>query len=184
MSWKFDKAHSSVEFSVRHMMISKVRGRFEDFEVSVDFDENNPANTTIEATIDVASINTREPQRDGHLKSPDFFDAATYPTMTFKSSRVEKVDANHAKLIGDLTIQNVTKPVTLDVEYVGKAKNPFTGSETVGFTANGKISRKEWGMTWNQALETGSIMDGDEVTLHLEVELVKESESVAEAAAV
>lgn len=184
MSWKFDKAHSSVEFSVRHMMISKVRGRFEDFEVSVNFDETNPANTTVEATIDVASINTREPQRDGHLKSPDFFDAATYPAMTFKSTRVEKVDANHAKLTGDFTIQNVTKPITLDVEYTGKAINPFTGGETVGFTANGKISRKEWGMTWNQALETGGIMVGDEVTLHLEVELIKESEPVAEAAAV
>ncbi|MCB0194411.1 MAG: polyisoprenoid-binding protein [Anaerolineae bacterium] len=181
MSWQLDKAHSSVEFSVRHMMISKVRGRFEDFEVTVNFDENNPADTTVDATIEVASINTREPQRDGHLKSPDFFNADAYPTMTFKSTKVEKVDDNHAKLTGDLTIQNVTKPVTLDVAYEGKAKNPFTGGETVGFTANGKISRKEWGMTWNQALETGGIMVGDEVTIHLEVELVKVTEEVAEA---
>ncbi|MCB0208895.1 MAG: polyisoprenoid-binding protein [Anaerolineae bacterium] len=182
MSWQLDKAHSSVEFSVRHMMISKVRGRFEDFEVTVNFDESNPTNTSVDATVDIASINTREPQRDGHLKSPDFFNADAYPTMTFKSTKVEKVDNSHAKLIGDLTIQNVTKPVTLDVEYAGKAVNPFTGSETVGFTANGKISRKEWGMTWNQALETGGIMVGDEVTIHLEVELVKESEQVAEQA--
>ena len=182
MSWQLDKSHSSVEFSVRHMMISKVRGRFEDFSVDINFDENNPANTTVEATVQVDSINTREAQRDGHLKSPDFFDADTYPTMTFKSTRVDKVDAKHAKLIGDLTIKNTTNSVTLDVEYVGQAKNPFTGDVTAGFTASGKINRKDWGMAWNQALETGGILVGEEVPIHVEVELVKQSQDVAAAA--
>ena len=117
MTWQIDSAHSHVAFSVRHMMISKVRGRFENFNGVIDFDENNPAASTVNVEIDAASINTREDQRDGHLRSPDFLNAENYPTLTFQSKRVEQASSNSGKLIGDLTIHGVTKEVTLDVEY-------------------------------------------------------------------
>jgi polyisoprenoid-binding protein YceI len=160
------------------MMISKVRGRFEDFEAKVNLDDQQPNNTTVDVTVDIASINTRDAQRDGHLKSADFFDAASYPNMTFKSNRVEQIDNSHARLYGDLTIKGISKPVTLDVEYVGHAVNPFSGQSSFGFTANGKINRKEWDMTWNQALETGGILVGEEISIHIELELIKEGEAI------
>lgn len=181
MSWQVDKAHSSIEFSVRHMMISKVRGRFENFDAVVNFDENNPAGTTVDVKVELASINTKEGQRDGHLKSPDFLDVESYPTMTFKSTSVEKIGDNQAKLAGDLTIKDITRQVSLDVDFVGRAHNPFTGQLTYGFSATGTINRKDWGMTWNQALETGGILVGEDVSIHIDLELVKETEAVASA---
>ena len=173
MAWQIDPTHSHVQFTVRHMMISKVRGSFEKFSGTVDFDENEPTKSSVDVTIDVNSINTREEQRDGHLKSPDFFDAATYPTITFKSTGAEKTGENRGKLHGDLTIKGVTQPVTLDVEYAGQAKSPW-GTTSAGFTASGKISRKDWGLTWNQALETGGVLVGDDVQMDIEIELVKQ----------
>jgi polyisoprenoid-binding protein YceI len=181
MSWQVDKAHSSIEFSVRHMMISKVRGRFEDFDAVVNFDEHSPANTTVDVNVQLASINTKENQRDGHLKSPDFFDVETYPTMTFKSTQVEQTGENQAKLVGDLTVKDITRQISLDVDFVGQAHNPFTGQLTYGFSASGKINRKNWGMTWNQALETGGILVGEDISINIELELVKEVEAVVTA---
>ena len=178
MSWQLDKAHSSIEFSVRHMMISTARGRFEEFDGTFDVNESDPAQSNISVEIQVASLNTKEAQRDGHLKSPDFFEVDKYPTMTFTSTQVEKVTDQKVRLIGDLTIKGVTKEVGLDVNYAGQAKSPW-GAVSAGFTGSTKISRKAWGLTWNQTLETGGVLVGDEVTISIELELVKQPEAEA-----
>lgn len=174
MSWQIDTAHSQIQFTVRHLMISKVRGSFEKFSGTVTLDESAPANTTVDVQIETGSVNTREPQRDGHLRSPDFFNSEAFPLMTFKSKRVDVVDGHHAKLIGDLTIRDVTREVTLDVEYLGQAKSPW-GTTSAGFTATTKINRKDWNLTWNQALETGGVLVGEEVEISIELELVKQA---------
>ena len=181
MAWQIDNAHSEIQFSVRHMMISKVRGSFENFTGEIELSEENPAAATVDVTVDMASINTREGQRDGHLKSPDFFDVENYPTMRFVSTGVERTGDKSAKLHGNLTIRDVTKPLTLDVEYQGMAKSPW-GTTSAGFTASGKLNRKDWGLNWNQALETGGVLVGEEVTINIEVELVKQEENDAVAA--
>jgi len=180
MSWQIDSAHSQISFTVRHMMISKVRGRFESFTGEINFDENNPENTTVYIEIDAASINTREEQRDGHLKSPDFLNAEQYPKLVFKSKRVEKSSDNTGKLIGDLTIRDVTREVVLDVEYAGIAKSPW-GTISAGFSATTTINREDWGLTWNQALETGGVLVGKEIKIEIELELVKQPEAEASA---
>lgn len=175
MSWKIDPAHSEINFAVRHMMISKVRGQFEQFDGTVEFDERNPQNTKVDVKIDAASITTKENQRDGHLRSADFLNAEKYPYLTFKSSSVERTGEKTARLAGDLTIQEVTKPVALDVEYAGMAKSPW-GSTSAGFSARTKINREDWGLTWNVALETGGWLVGKEIEIFIEVELIKEAE--------
>lgn len=172
MSWQIDTSHSHINFTARHMMISKVRGSFESFSGTVNYDEANPTNTTVNIEVDLASINTRDEQRDGHLKSPDFFDVANHPTMTFVSSRVEQIDENNGRLIGDLTIKGITKEVALAVEYAGLAKSPW-GTESAGFSASGSLNRKEWGLNWNQALETGGVLVGEKINIEIELELVK-----------
>ncbi|HZY40987.1 MAG TPA: YceI family protein, partial [Anaerolineae bacterium] len=139
MAWVIDSAHTEVNFSVRHMMISNVRGQFQKLTGTVEFDEGNPAATKVDVQIETASVNTRDEKRDGHLKSPDFFDAAQYPYLTFKSQRVELKDASHARLIGDLTIRDVTKQVALEVEYNGSAKSPW-GTTSAGFSAKTSIN--------------------------------------------
>ncbi len=176
MAWQIDDAHSAIQFKVRHMMISSVRGVFESFHGTVDLDEANPENTTVDITVDVSSLNTRDKQRDTHLRSNDFFNAETEPDMRFKSTKVERTGDATAKLTGDLTIRGVTHPVTLDVEYQGKAKSPW-GTTSVGFTADGKLNRKDWNLNWNQALETGGWLVGDTVEIHAEVELVQQAEA-------
>ena len=176
MSWNIDSSHSEIQFVVRHMMLSKVRGQFEKFTGTVNLDENNPANTSVDIQIEVNSINTRDAKRDGHLRSPDFFNAEVYPHMTFKSSRVEVLDLKHAHLIGDMTIRDVTHPVTLNVEHLGMVKNPW-GMTSTGFTASTRISRKDWGLTWNMALESGGFLVGDEIEINIELELVKQPEA-------
>ena len=181
MSWQIDPAHSQIQFSARHMMISNVRGRFESFTGSVEFDEIDTTRSRVEVEIDAASINTREPQRDGHLKSPDFLNAEQYPYLRFKSTRVEKVDDTHGRIVGDLTIRDMTQQVVLNVEYAGQAKSPW-GTVSAGFSATAKINRKDWGLTWNAALETGGVLVGDEITINLELEIVKQAEAVAESA--
>lgn len=175
MSWQIDTAHSRIQFSVRHMMITRVRGVLEKFSGSVALDEENPENTTIEIQIDTASINTGDEQRDAHLRSTDFFNAEAFPYMTFKSKRVERTGENTARLIGDLTIRGVTREVALDVEFNGMLKNPW-GAISAGFEASAKINRKDWGLTWNVALETGGVLVGEEVEIHIELELVKTPE--------
>jgi len=180
MSWKIDTAHSEVNFTVRHMMIANVRGRFETFTGTIEFDELNPAKTLVDVQIEAASISTRDVQRDGHLRSPDFLDAEKYPYLTFKSKRVELIDAQHAKLTGDLTIRDITRQVTLEVEYSGMSKSPW-GSTNAGFTASTKISRKAWDLNWNVALETGGWLVGDEIKIDLELEIVQQAEAELEA---
>jgi polyisoprenoid-binding protein YceI len=148
---------------------------------TVEFDEKNPTATRVEVQIDAASINTGEPQRDAHLKSPDFLDAENYPYLTFKSTRVEQIDNTTAKLYGDLTIRGVTRPVVLDVEYQGLAKSPW-GATSAGFSASTKISRKEWGLEWNVALETGGFLVSDAVNITIELEIIKQPEAETQSA--
>jgi polyisoprenoid-binding protein YceI len=181
MAWKIDPAHSEVNFSVRHMMISWVRGRFEQFTGTVDFDEQQPARSTVDVQIEATSISTREPKRDGHLRSPDFLDAEKYPYLTFKSKQVKVLDKQHAVLIGDLTIRNLSKEVSLDVEYNGQAKSPW-GTVSAGFSARATLNRKDWKLNWNQILETGGVLVGDEINVSIELEIVKEAEAETAAA--
>lgn len=179
MSWNLDTAHSEIQFAVRHLMISKVRGQFETFSGTINLDEATPSNSTIAVEIQVNSVNTRNEQRDQHLKSADFFDAESYPQITFANSKVEQTDEKHARVTGGLTIKGITKDVVLDVTYEGQQTNPFTGQATAGFNATTTINRKDWGIEWNQTLETGGIMVGDEIEINIEVELVKEGELAA-----
>jgi polyisoprenoid-binding protein YceI len=175
-TWKIDPAHSEVNFSVRHMMISNVRGQFEQFTGTVNFNEENPSLSSVDVQINTASISTKESMRDNHLKSPDFLDVEKYPTMTFKSKYVRPTGKNSGEIVGDLTIRDVTHEVVLDVEYSGQAKSPW-GTTSAGFTANAKINRKDFGLTWNQALETGGVLVGDDIKITIELEVVKEEEA-------
>jgi polyisoprenoid-binding protein YceI len=183
MSWMIDSAHTEVNFTVRHMMISNVRGQFQKVSGTVEFDEASPANTRIDVQIEAASVNTKEEKRDAHLKSPDFFDAEKYPYLTFKSRRVEVKDATHARLMGDLTIRDVTREVSLDVEYNGSARSPW-GAISAGFSARTAIKRKDWGLNWNVALETGGWLVGDEIHIAVELEIVQQPEAAPLAAVV
>ena len=176
VQWNFDNAHSNVDFVIRHMMVTNVRGTFGAFDGTLTFDPANPAAAAVDVTIQVDSINTGVADRDAHLKSPDFFDAATYPTITFKSTHVEATGDNTAKVTGDLTIRDVTKPLTLDVEFLGQANSPF-GDVRGGFEATGKINREDFGLTWNQALETGGFLVGKDVKIQLAVEVIRVTES-------
>jgi polyisoprenoid-binding protein YceI len=182
MSWKIDPAHSEINFTVRHLMISNVRGRFEKFSGDINFDIENPTASSLDVKIDAASINTKEPQRDGHLRSPDFFDAEKYPYLAYKGTKFEVIDESHGKIYGDMTIRDVTKPVMLDVEYSGMAKSPW-GSTSAGFSATTKINRKDWGLNWNQALESGGVLVGDEIKIAIEVEIIQQAEPEMEAVA-
>jgi len=176
MAWQLDKAHTNIMFSVRHMMITKVRGSFEKLDGTVELDEQHPENARVEIQVETASINTRDVQRDTHLRSGDFFNVEQYPLMTFKSKRVERFGEDRARLIGDLTIRDVTREITLDVEYNGMLKNPW-GMTSAGFTATSKLNRKDWGLTWNVALETGGVLVGEEVDMTIELELIQVPET-------
>jgi len=177
MSWTIDPAHSEITFNVRHMMITNVRGRMERFTGTIDFDEENPALSTVEVQIEAASVNTRDAQRDAHLRSADFFNADTYPYLTFRSKRVEVIDEDQGRIYGDLTIRDITRPVTLDVTYNGLATSPW-GQTVAGFSATTKINRQDWGLTWNVPLANGGVLVGERITLSLEVELIKQGEAV------
>lgn len=173
-TWTVDPAHSSVEFSIRHLMISAVKGRFSGVAGSVVIDEAHADKSRVDVTIDVGSIDTREAQRDAHLRSGDFFDAETFPSMTFRSTRVERVAESQLRLAGDLTIRDQTRPVVLDVTAEGRGKDPW-GGDRAGFSAVGKIKRSDFGLTWNQILETGGVTVGDEVKITIDAELVKQA---------
>ena len=177
MSWKIDSAHTLASFTVRHMMISNVRGEFEKVTGTVDFNEEYPTETTVDVQIDVSSINTRDSQRDQHLKSPDFFNIELYPTISFKSKRVERTGDTSARLIGDMTIKDITREVNLDVDYAGLATSPW-GATSAGFTATSKINRKDWDLNWNVALETGGWLVGEEIKINIDLEIIKETEAV------
>jgi polyisoprenoid-binding protein YceI len=175
MAWHIDASHSEIQFAVRHMMISTVRGRFNQFSGTIEADEQNPTAAQVKVQIDAASIDTGDEKRDAHLRSPDFLDVEEYPHITFKSTKVERVDERDGKLYGELTIRDVTKPVVLDVEYAGMAKSPW-GTVSAGFSAETRINRKDWGLNWNVALETGGWLVSDELRVSIEVELVKQVE--------
>ena len=170
MSWEIDAIHSHVSFAVRYLMVSTVRGRFNRMRGQIHIDESQPANSWVEAEVDVATVDTQNEQRDAHLRTADFFDVDTYPTITFKSTKVEAVSGQEYRVTGDFTMHGVTKPVTFDVEYGGQSN---MGGPRVGLTATTKINRKDYGLTWNAALETGGILVGDEVTITLDVKFVK-----------
>jgi polyisoprenoid-binding protein YceI len=157
------------------MMISNVRGRFEKFSGVVDFNESEPAASSVSVEIETASINTREANRDAHLRSADFFNADHYPVITFTSTRVEKVDANHGQIHGELTMRGVTRPVILDVEYAGQSR--MWGSTAAGFSASATINRKDWGLTWNQTLESGGLLVGEDIHINIELEIKKVEEA-------
>lgn len=168
-TWTFDTAHSSVGFSVRHLMVTKVRGAFTKWSGSLQLDEQNPGNSKLEVSIDVASIDTKEPQRDGHLRSPDFFDAEKHPHITFKSTKVEKTSDGYS-VTGDLTIRGATHPVTLEVEDHGRSKHPMAGDLRAGFSAKGALKRSDFGLTWNAVLETGGVAVSDKVDLEFDIQ--------------
>jgi polyisoprenoid-binding protein YceI len=174
-TWKIDPAHSHAEFAIRHLMISTVKGRFGSIKGTVVTDESHLTRSKVEVIIDVNSIDTHEPQRDAHLKSPDFFDADHDPTIEFRSSRITDVspDKSEFKLIGDLTIHGVTREVSLQVTSEGRGKDPW-GGERAGFSAHTKIKRSDFGLKWNQALETGGFVVSDDVKITVDVELVKQ----------
>jgi polyisoprenoid-binding protein YceI len=169
-TWNIDPAHSAAEFKVRHMMISYVKGSFPKLSGVLTLDEANPANSSVEATIEVAAIETRDAQRDTHLKSADFFDVEKFATMTFRSTRVNPAEGS---VEGDLTIRDVTHSVTFEVEGPTKPVNDPWGNTRVGISATTKISRKDFGLTWSAPLEAGGVLVGDDVTITLEVEFVK-----------
>lgn len=177
MTWQMDSSHSEILFSVRHMMISKVRGQFENFRGNIEFDPNNLEATTVDVVIDAESLNSRNDDRDTHLKSADFLEVEEYPHIHFKSSEVRQTQGGQGKLFGDLTIKDITRPVVLDVTYNGMAQSPW-GTTSAGFSASGKINRKNWDLTWNQALETGGVLVGEDINIAIELELVKVEEPV------
>jgi polyisoprenoid-binding protein YceI len=172
-TWNIDPVHSLAEFKVKHMMISNVKGHFPKVAGSLVLDESDLTKSHVEASIKAASIETRDPQRDAHLKSPDFFDVEKYPTLSFKSTGVSRSRDGELAVEGDLTIHGVTRKVTFSVEGPGSpAKDPW-GNARVAVSATTKINRKDFGLTWNAALETGGILVGDEVTITLDVQFIK-----------
>ena len=171
--WKIDPTHSLVEFSAKHLMITTVKGRIADVEGTIYTNESDPQSSHVEATLKAASIDTRTDQRDQHLRSADFLNVEQYPEIKFRSTRISG-DKEHFKLTGDLTIRGTTREVTLDVEFEGKNKDPW-GGERVGFSASGKFDRRDFGLTWNQALETGGVVVGNEIKVNIEVQAVKQT---------
>jgi len=171
--YQIDPSHSTASFSIKHMMIAKVHGGFEKMSGSLTYDAANPSKATVQVAIEAGSINTREPQRDAHLKSPDFFDVEKYPTITFKSTRVES-SGGELKVIGDLTIHGVTQQVTLDVDGPSEEMKDPWGNIKIGASGTTKIKRKDFGLTWNAALEAGGFLVGDDVTINLDVQFVKQ----------
>lgn len=169
-TWIIDPSHSEIAFSVKHLMISKVKGNFTKFEGKI-VTGGTPEDTSIEGVIDAASITTNDEGRDAHLRSADFFDVENYPTINFKSTNVTSVKGDKYVLEGEITIHGITKPIQLDVEFGGVAKDPF-GNTKAAASATGKISRSDFGLTWNAALETGGVLVGDEITLLLEAQAV------------
>lgn len=172
MSWQIDYGHAYVGFSGRHLMVATVRGQFEKFSGTVQFDEQNIANSSVEVQIEAASVNTRNADRDAHFRSADFFDVENYPYLFFKSKQVVMEDERHGKLTGDLTIRGITKEVVLDMEYSGVSQAPW-GIYSAGFTLRGKVNRKDWGMVWNAVLAGGGLVASDEINLNIELELSK-----------
>ena len=172
-TWKLDPAHSVAEFKVKHMMISNVKGRFTGLSGTLNLDETDRTHSTVEASIDVSTIKTGDDQRDGHLQSADFFDAAQYPSITFKSTNIDSTGGAGYDVSGDLNLHGVTKPVVFKVEEVSEPSKDPWGNQRIGLSATTKINRKDFGLTWNSALETGGVLVGEDVTITLEVQFIK-----------
>ena len=170
-NWKIDTSHSTVEFAVKHMMFTTVKGRFTDVTGTIAFDPNDPVNGRADITIDASTVDTRDAKRDAHLRSADFFDVEKFPTLTFRTTNVAGT-AKRFALTGDLTIRGITRPVTLDVTFEGAGPDPW-GGERAGFSASATVNRRDFGLTWNAALETGGVLVGDEVKIAIELELLK-----------
>ena len=175
-TYAIDPTHSRVGFVARHAMVTKVRGSFNEFEGTGYFDAENPAGSRVSLTIKAASIDTRNADRDGHLRSNDFFDMENYPEITFASTAVGQSGPDTFTVTGDLTIKGVTRPVTVEFEYTGTAKDPF-GNERIGFEGSTTVNRKDWGVNWNAALEAGGVLVSEKVTLEFEVSAVRSAES-------
>ncbi len=170
-AWKLDPTHSIVEFSARHMMFTTVKGRLSDVDGTVTVNGSTPESASVQATMKAASIDTRTEQRDQHLRSADFLDAEQYPEITFKSTKLSG-SKEHFTITGDLTIKGTTKSVTLDATYEGTGKDPW-GGERMGVSAEGKVDRREFGLTWNQALEAGGVLVSNEIKIHIDAQLVR-----------
>jgi polyisoprenoid-binding protein YceI len=179
--FELDPTHTHIGFTAKHMMVTTVRGKFSEWSGYVEGDENDPTGAVAEATIKTASVSSGAEDRDKHLRSADFFNVEQYPDMTFKSTRVEKVDDNSYKVQGDLTIKETTKPVSLDVE-VGDIFQDGWGNERVGVSATGKINRKDWGLEWNMVMEAGRLLVSEHAKLEIDTELVRKAQN-AEAVA-
>ena len=177
-TWDFDLSHSSVNFHVRHLMVSKVHGRFQTWGGSLVLDDQDITRSRVDVTIDAASVDTKEEKRDAHLRSADFFDAEKFPQLTFKSTAVKKISDEEIEVTGDLTIRGETKPIVLKVETNGQVKDPWGGTRT-GFSAKGSISRKEFGLHWNALLETGGVVVGDKIEITLEIEAIQKAATQA-----
>jgi polyisoprenoid-binding protein YceI len=169
--WVIDPAHSEALFSVRHMMIAKVRGHFAKISGTLELDSEDLRRSSVDVTIDAASIDTREPQRDAHLRSADFLNAEEFPSLTFKSKTVTPLGDGRFTIVGDLTIRGVSREVTLDAREEGTGKDPW-GNARVGFSATTRIDRRDWGLEWNQPLETGGVLVGHDVDISLEIEAI------------
>lgn len=182
MSWQLDLGHTYIGFTGRHLMVATVRGEFEKFSGTVEFDEQDITRSKANIQIEAASVNTRNADRDVHFRSADFFDVEHYPYITFKSKRVLMKDEHHGQLIGDLTIRNITREVVLDGEYSGVSQTPWN-TYSAGFSLRGKVNRKDWGLNWNMVLAGGGLVAGDEITLAIDLELTRpvEAEALAQA---
>ena len=173
-TWKIDEAHSGIHFTVRHMVVAKVHGQFRRWSAELPIDEADPTRSSATVTIEAGSVDTGNPQRDGHLRSPDFFDAEKFPSITFKSRRIEPAGQERYRVTGDLTIRDATREVAVDVELGGFVKDPW-GGRRVGFTATASILRSDFGIVWNQLLEAGGVAVSDRVDLRVEVEAVAQA---------
>ncbi|MEX2281510.1 MAG: YceI family protein [Gemmatimonadota bacterium] len=172
-NWQVDAAHSEVGFAVRHLMVANVKGRFQNLTADLQLEESDPTHSRIRVDIDAASIDTRSEQRDQHLRSADFFDAENHPRISFQSDRIERVSDDRYRVTGDLTIRGVTRQVSLDTEVSGPEKDPW-GGERLGVSATTKIDRRDFGLTWNQALETGGLAVSHDVKINIELELIRQ----------
>src|SRR2546421_7687908 len=175
MAWNIDATHSQATFSVKHMMISTVRGHFDVLSGQVNIDEEHPENSWVEAEADTASVNTRDPKRDGHLRSPDFFDSEQYPKITFKSSKVEPIGNQEYRVTGNLTMHGVTKEEVFHAEYAGQLPKDLFGLQRAAFTVKGTINRKDYGLNWNVALESGGVLVGEKINIEIDLAAVQKA---------
>ncbi|GEL68439.1 YceI family protein [Myxococcus virescens] len=171
-TWNIDTTHSGIHFSVRHMVIAKVRGSFRKYSGAISLDEQDITKSSVAVTIETASIDSGVEQRDNHLRSPDFFDVEKFPSITFKSTKVEKASGNGLKVTGNLTIRDITREVVLDAEQLGAGKDPW-GNVKAAFEAKTSVDRRDFGLTWNQALEAGGVLVGEKIEIAIEVQAVK-----------